>query len=228
MVFGLFWGCELIIAIFKYVIIVGVCCWYFTSTRDQRGSLSLCKGFGWAIGNNFGSLCVGSFLLAIIWTIRIIFEYIEKKTRNLLGDNAAAKCITNCVRCCLDCFHRFIKFLNENAYIQVALTGENFCTSAMNAFSLALKHSGSFLVTNGIGSLISFLGKISIAVANSLVCYLLMTQVESIADTIDNPLVPLIVVFLISYLVAVVFMSVYSTTSLTILQCLYADVDICN
>ena len=31
-----------------------------------------------------------------------------------------------------------------------------------------------------------------------------------------------------SYLVATVFMSVYSIISLTILQCLYADVDICN
>ena len=47
----------------------------------------------------------------------------------------------NMIRCCLACCHRFIKFMNKNAYIQVALTGKNFCDSGMNAMALALKHS---------------------------------------------------------------------------------------
>ncbi len=39
---------------------------------------------------------------------------------------------------------------------------------------------------------------------------------------------PLIIVFLISYSVAYLFMSMYSTTSTCILHALYADVDICK
>jgi hypothetical protein len=116
-VFGLFWGIELIVAIFKYVIIVAVCCWYFSSTADSRGNFPLYKGFWWAFRYNLGSLCIGSFLLAVIWMIRVVFEYFEKKVKSLMGDNSAARCITSAVRCCLDCFHRFVKFLNENAYI---------------------------------------------------------------------------------------------------------------
>lgn len=79
------------------------------------------------------------------------------------------------VRCCLDCCHRFIKFLNDNAYIQVALTGKNFCSSAMAAFVLALKNSASFVITNGIGTLIQFLGKLGISVGNTLVGYVMVT-----------------------------------------------------
>jgi solute carrier family 44 (choline transporter-like protein), member 2/4/5 len=210
------------------VIIVGVCCWYFSSTADSRGILPLSRGFWWALRYNFGSLCVGSFLLAVIWMLRVVFEYFEKKVKNLMGDNAAARCITSGIRCCLDCFHRFIKFLNENAYIQVALTGENFCSSAMNAFSLALKHSGSFFVANGIGSLISFLGKFSIAVGNTLVAMLMLSEIKSVSEAIDSEVGPLIVIFFMSYVIASIFMSVYGTTSLTMLQCLYADVDICS
>ena len=176
-IFGLFWGIELLVALFQYVIIVGVCCWYFTSSHDSRGSFSVSKGFWWSLRYNFGSLCFGSFLLAVIWMIRIVFEYIEKKTKAMMGDNAAAKCIVTSVRCCLDCFHRFVKFLNENAYIQVALHGDNFCGSAMNAFSLAVKHSGSFFVTNGIGSLIAFLGKMAISVSNVLVAFIMMKEI---------------------------------------------------
>lgn len=132
----------------------------------------------------------------------------------------------NCIRCCLDCCHRFVKFLNENAYIQIALTGDNFCSSAMQAFTLALKHSGSFFITNGIGMLISFLGKVTIAVANTLIGFLIIKESKTISDSLESPIGPLCVIFLISYVMAVIFMSVYSTTSLTILQCLYVDVDI--
>lgn len=226
--FGLFWIAELLSAIFQYIIIVGVCTWYFSSSYSKRGNLALSKGLWWAFRYNFGSLAFGSFLLAIIWTIRLIFEYVNKKIKDLNGDNAAVKCISKVIRCCLDCCHRFVKFINENAYIQVALTGENFCTSAMAGFVLALKHSGSFIITNGIGSMIGFIGKVTIATGNTFIGYLLLTQTKLIADQIDSPIPPLAVIFVMSYLVATVFMSVYSIISLTILQCLYADVDICN
>ena len=78
-VFCLFWVCELLSAIFKYSLIVGVCTWYFTSTSDKRGNFTIFKGLWWSLRYNFGSLAFGSFLLAIIWTIRIVFEYLNKK-----------------------------------------------------------------------------------------------------------------------------------------------------
>jgi choline transporter-like protein 2/4/5 len=227
-VFGLFWVVELLSAIFKYWIIVGVCTWYFTSSHDTRGNFTLMKGFWWSLRYNFGSLALGSFVLAIIWSLRVIFEYLDKKLKNAMGNNAAAACVSNMIRCCLDCCHRFIKFLNDNAYIQVALTGCNFCSSAMQAFALALKHSGSFMVTNGIGALIGFLGKMTISIANVFLGYVMITNISEISDSLDSPIGPLVIIFVISYLMASIFMSVYATTSLTILQCLYADVDICS
>jgi len=188
----------------------------------------LIRGFWWAFRYNFGSLAFGSFLLAIIWTIRVVFEYVDKKLKNFSDNNAAAKCISNMVRCCLDCCHRFIKFINTNAYIQVALTGENFCSSAMAAFVLALKHSSTFFITNGIGTLIMLLGKLTISVGNTVIGYLMVTNIKSINSELESPIPPLFVIFVISYLMASVFMSVYYVTSLTVLQCLYVDVDICN
>lgn len=177
---------------------------------------------------NFGSLAFGSFLLAIVWCVRVIFEYVDKKLKNFSDNNAALKCISNIVRCCLDCCHRFIKFINANAYIQVALTGDNFCSSALAGFVLALKHSATFFITNGIGSLLTILGKLTISVGNTLIGYLILTKVKSIQSAIESPIGPLVVIFAISYIMASAFMSVYYTTSLTILQCLYVDVDICG
>lgn len=116
-IFALFWISEFICAVFDFAIIVAVCTWYFTCNSDRGPQFTLLKGLYWAFRYNFGSLAIGSFLLAIIWTVRLIFEYVEKKLESLTGNNSAVACIKNVVRCCLDCCHRFIKFLNANAYI---------------------------------------------------------------------------------------------------------------
>lgn len=138
------------------------------------------------------------------------------------------KCATCAIRCLLDCCHRFVKFLNKNAYIQVALTGKNFCSSAMDAFVLALKNSSSFIITNGIGYLIQLLGKLTITLGNVLITYVMLSQLDNVAGDIGSPYPPLVIILFMSYLLASIFMSIYSIVSISLLQCLYADVDLCN
>lgn len=175
--FGFIWITELISAIFHYSLIVGVCTWYFTSTNEERGTFSLCTGLWWAFRYNMGSLAFGSFILAVIWVLRIIFEYFAQKIEKMNQDNPAVKCILCACRCCLECCHKFVKFINQNAYVQMALTGHNFCSSAMSGFALAIKHSVSFIITNGIGYFLNILGKLAIACANTGVGYLILTKV---------------------------------------------------
>lgn len=82
-VFGLFWVAELLSALFQYIMIVAVCTWYFSSTHDTRGNFSLFRGLWWSIRYNLGSLALGSFILAVIWVIRMIFEYVNAKMEKL-------------------------------------------------------------------------------------------------------------------------------------------------
>jgi len=100
----------------------------------------------------------------------------------------------------------------------------------MAAFCLALKHSHSFVITNGVGWLITFIGKMTISLGNTFLGYMFVMWFTTMGDDVKNasPAPPVAVIFIYSYLLAAVFMSVFSTTSLAILQCLYADVDICN
>ena len=99
----------------------------------------------------------------------------------------------------------------------------------MNAFILALKHHGVFGLTIGIGGVIEFIGKVTIAAANTLIAFIwIYYKINETEEIISDPVTPLIVVFEISYLIAKAFMDVYQTISLTILQCIYTDVDICK
>ena len=122
-----------------------------------------------------------------------------------------------CCRCCLDCLDRFVKYINRNAYIQIALTSENFCPSAMASFTLMLKHSAKFSLVSGIGNIFIVLGKMTISSLVCLIGFIILENWEEIDDALDSPITPLAVIFLISYVVGAVFVSVFSTSSNTIL-----------
>lgn len=79
------WIMEFIQAIFQFSILTGVCTWYFTSSQDSKGSFSLSRGIWWGLTYNIGSIAFGSCVLAIVWTIRIVFEYIDSQVRKIKG-----------------------------------------------------------------------------------------------------------------------------------------------
>ena len=79
--FFFMWFTAFLIAATEYVLIVAVAQWYFTQNSDKWGNFSICTGYWWALSYNMGSLLFGSFIIAVVWTIRLIFEYIERKIR---------------------------------------------------------------------------------------------------------------------------------------------------
>lgn len=84
----------------------------------------------------------------------------------------------------LDCVDRFIKFITKNAYIQVALTSDSFCTAAMNAFCLILKYAGEFGFTASVGGIFMFLGKMAISASVTFSGFLMIMHWDSVKDNI--------------------------------------------
>ena len=115
--FGLIWLMAFIITCNEFVIIVSTCTWYF-SRKDLDdddgipGDAEVMKGVKWAFQYHMGSIALGSFLLAVVWMLRAIFEYVAAKVEGAAPGNAAVKCLVWTLRCCLDCFDRFIRFIN--------------------------------------------------------------------------------------------------------------------
>jgi choline transporter-like protein 2/4/5 len=230
--FCFLWICAFIMACTEYVQIVAVASWYFSQSKDQPGgNYSICRGYWWMLRYNLGSLAFGSFLIAVVVAIRLIFEYIDAKMK-ASGDQgvmaAPVRCLMKVVRCCLDCCHRFVKYINKNAYCQVVLTGESFCTAAINGFLLILKHSMTFAFTGGVGFIFTFIGKFAIAIGNTIIIYFVLIEWPTKFEQVNSPVGPLIVAFLISYVIAALFMDIYTTTGIALMHCLFADIDICK
>jgi len=119
--FGYLWLNAFLFSLAAFIIAAAAAIWYHTSTADSNGKGSVGRGFYWAFRYHLGSLAFGSFLIALIQFIRIIFEYYANKLEKANKDNKLVKILLCATRYLLDCFERCIKFLTKNAYIQVSI-----------------------------------------------------------------------------------------------------------
>lgn len=172
--FAVFWMVAYILSVETFIICATTAQFYFSSGGDAEGrDVSVCRSFIWANWHHCGSLAFGSFLIAVVQLLRAIFEYLDYKYREMGGDTESAvyKCVSCCVRCALWCLDCCVKFITEQAYIQVAISSENFCPSAFNAFYLAIRHAGVFGSTHMIDWMMMILGKGCIIAVSGLVTY---------------------------------------------------------
>jgi hypothetical protein len=229
MTFGIFWIIAFIMALNEFIIIVSAVTWYYSDKTIEDddgipGDSDVKYGFIWAFKYHFGSLALGSLLVAIVWMIRLVFEYAAKKMETASGENGCVKCLIGCMRCCLACFDRFLRYINRNAYIYMSVSSESFCNSAMNVFILMLKNSAKFGFVDGIADVFMFLAKFLISALSTFVAYWLlqwMTDVQSVY-------LPLGCIFVLVYMIASIFMSIFDTGSNTILVCYILDKEIQN
>lgn len=156
-------------------------------------------------------------MIALVQLIRIVFEYYKSKIEKLNKNNPVIKIILFCTSYLLDCLERFIKFISKNAYIQIAITGKNFCAAAWNAFILILKNALRFGTANAIGFIFRVLGVGFIAAATGCFMYAMTHYYGPYTGLASNWMVPCIIALFQGLVIGSMFMSVFSFASDTIL-----------
>jgi len=92
------------------------------------------------------------------------------------------------VTCVLACVECIVRFINTQAYIQIALKGRNFCYAAKDGFELVWSNPLRYAIVGGIGTIIMFLGKLLIACLTAFLFYLFVTYIPSIHNNYASPL----------------------------------------
>jgi len=221
-IFGILWGNAFVAAAAQFMIASCTCIWYF-SQPDEKPHGAVRRSFRRLWRYHLGSIAFGSFILAVIQMIRLILAYIQKQAEaNKASENKVVKFMLKCAQCYLACFERCIKFLNRNAYIQIALTGKSFCGAAKDAFFLILRNPIRFGVTHSIGAIFILFGKFLISSAAAFVGYLII-QYSKYYESVTSPLFPVIIIFILAWGVASIFLSVYAMAADTILACFVVE-----
>lgn len=109
----------------------------------------------------------------------------------------------------------------------MAVTGDSFLVSAWNGFLLNLKHGFKFVFANMIAKMFIFIGKLAIVFANLGSFYLLMKQSGDLKE-IPMPIFPAIVVAMMTYMAASLFLSLFDKAVMALLVSLCVDMDAHN
>jgi len=225
MIFCYFWGGEFLAAMGELICALAFACWYFTKDKSTTGMHTVNKAFRVALRYHVGTAAAGSLIIAIIKTIRAFVAKIQKEANKKLGTKSCvaklAQCALCCLQCCLWCIEKCMKFINKNAYIQTAIYGTTFCTSAKNAFFLIARNIGRIAAVAIVSEVVVFVGKWFIIIVTTALSYLFLDKV--LGDSLNSLVGPCIFVAFFAYCIAKMFMSVFSMGISTLLQCFIAD-----
>ncbi|XP_031430330.1 choline transporter-like protein 5-B isoform X1 [Clupea harengus] len=196
----------------------------------KPGDIPACPlfaSFGRAIRYHTGSLAFGALILSIVQFFRIILEYLDHKLKG--AQNAFARFLLCCLKCCFWCLEHFIKFMNRNAYIMIAIYGKNFCTSAKDAFFLLMRNVVRVAVLDKVTDFLLFLGKLLISGSVGVLAFFFFTRkipvIQEEVPSLNYYWVPLLTVIFGSYLVAHGFFNVYAMCVDTLFLCFLVDLE---
>lgn len=226
MIFALLWVNAYIEGFVQFIIGAGSCIWYFNVKSPGKGRGSTLKAMKWAFKWHWASIAMGSLIIAICTAIRLIFEYFRKKMGAADKTIPWIKALFCMTRCCLECLERCIKYITKNAYIQIALTSDSFPQAALNAVALIIKHAHRFGFVNTIGSVFMFFGVITVTAVCGVSSYFFLDNYKGFETT--SPIPATVVISIISGLISVSFLSVFSFSQDAILQSFLLDETLTN
>uniref|UniRef100_A0A9J8BEG9 Choline transporter-like protein n=1 Tax=Cyprinus carpio carpio TaxID=630221 RepID=A0A9J8BEG9_CYPCA len=227
-VFLFFWCANFVTALGQMTLAGAFASYYWApnKTKDMP-AFPLCASLGRSLRYHTGSLAFGSLILAIVQIIRVLLEYIDHKLKG--AQNKFAKFLLCCMKCCFWCLEKFIKFLNRNAYIMVAIYGKNFCRSACDAFFLLMRNVIRVVVLDKVTDFILFLGKLLIVGLVGIFAFFFFSghtdAFKGTAPSLHYYWVPILTVLVGSYFIAHGFFSVYAMCVDTLFLCFLEDLE---
>ncbi|XP_049644423.1 choline transporter-like protein 2 [Suncus etruscus] len=226
--FMFFWLANFVLALGQVTLAGAFASYYWALNKpDDLPAFPLFSAFGRALRYHTGSLAFGALILAIVQIIRVILEYLDQRLK--ASDNKFVKFLMMCLKCCFWCLEKFIKFLNRNAYIMIAIYGTNFCTSARNAFFLLMRNIIRVAVLDKVTDFLFLLGKLLIVGSVGILAFFFFTHririVQDTAPSLNYYWVPILTVIIGSYLIAHGFFSVYGMCVDTLFLCFLEDLE---
>jgi len=138
LIFSFYWTFQVIKNVVHVTVSGLFATWYFMYGTVGMPPNPTLKSFKRATTTSFGSICLGSMIVALIQTLRAIVRSLRSDT------NYFIICIVDCILGCLD---NLVQYFNHYAYCRVAIYGESFCEAAKATWRL-FKETGIDAIVN--------------------------------------------------------------------------------
>lgn len=169
LIFSFYWVSQVIKNVVHVTASGLVATWYFLSGVGMPPNPTQ-KAFKRATTTSFGSICLGSLVVAILKTLRQMLN----SARN---QNNALACVAACILGILD---QLIEYFNMYAFTQVAIYGKTYCQAAKDTWTLVKSRGVDAIVNDNLisGVLIlgAFLGGVATAVVGGIVALIAIPE----------------------------------------------------
>lgn len=225
--FGLIWTSQFIQAAAYTTIAGAICEYYWTLDKRQIRARPVLRSMWRTVRYHFGSIAFGSLLIAFVQLFRLVLEYLNQKLRQVKQTNKVVKVVLMCLQTLFWCFEKWLQFLNKNAFIVIAMTGQSFCPAMKHSFSLLYANAARVATVSIVTRFLMLLGKVFITGFCVLFLFVCLRypppQIPSFfmgeLASISSPIFPMILTGLLSYATASFFLDVYGMAIDTILLC---------
>ena len=191
-----------------------------------------------------GSAAFASFLIALVQSLQLGMLYLSNKLKALSESNPGVKVLVWLANLLVAALERIIALISKNGLILVAIEGHGFCSSATSAVGLLLgstcprygyrrvaacvysralstllfADAAQISTMSAISTAMFFIGKLGVAVTSAFFAFVYLEKVG-----VSSPLLPVIIVFFVSYGIALLFFGVVSAVVDTVLIAYCAD-----
>ncbi|XP_055898138.1 choline transporter-like protein 2 isoform X2 [Biomphalaria glabrata] len=226
MVFMFFWLMNFIVALEQMTLAGAFASYYWAWDKNKDiPTFPLWSSFYRSLRYHMGSLAFGSLIIAIIQMIRAFLEYVNRKLKG--SENKVAKFILTCLRCCFWCLEKFLRYINKNAYILIAIHGRNFCTAAKDGFLLIMRNVLRAAVLDKVCDFLMLISKLMVTGAIAVIAFFWFQKkvpfFEKVVPEMNYFLFAVVLVVIGTYLIADSFFDVYSIAVDTIFLCFLED-----
>lgn len=127
---SLYWGNEVWTNVSHVTISGTVASWWFHPEGAQEG-LAVSSSWCRAMTTSFGSICLGSLLVAIVEALHGAI--------NCMANQKYLKYLVCCLKCIVGCIEKVMRYFNRYAFVYIGIDGSSFCSAGYRVSTLFSK-----------------------------------------------------------------------------------------
>jgi hypothetical protein len=234
LLFMLYWLLNLLHALSHFATAFAVGSWYFTAANPMTGRKGsegdTCCHFGrstrpvlYGMRYHIGSLAFGAFAISLAKMGKLLTWWAQKRDSALSPGNPVIVIVRRVELCLAECFERFIEFVSENAYVEIALVGSGFCEAARRSLAISVMRPGLFAMVGRVAAAIRLLGIAFVIAATVSVTGTILLWFPPAG--LQAPAVPMLVAALSAIVVGEVMMHPFTAAARACLHCYCLDAE---
>jgi len=151
--------------------------WFVPGEASSCWSSAIQDSFGRATTYSFGSICLGSLVVAVVQALRAIVH----NARN----NEDAQLLVCIIDCILGCIQNILEYINKWAYVYVGLYGFGYIEAGKNVLELFRSKGWDVIIADDLCDRVLFMVSLGVGVFTGLIGLICVSLDENLLGSFD-------------------------------------------